>query len=284
LLSKQSFDTPNITLEYKKREMQIGKHIRMNAIFRKETGRSVIIAIDHGGIAGPITGINNPEELIRDCLLGGADGVLTTRGFARASQRAFNRELGLIMRLSGGFTVLGGKFEEEIISSVETALRYGAIGTAVTVKFGHEREGEFITQASFIADTCEQWGMPLMIETMAKGKDLKSTDVKGVKLAARAAAEIGADIIKTYYTGDLESFAEVVAGCPVPILILGGSKSDSLKDLFRDVYESLQAGGAGIAIGRNIWQHGKTKTMVEAMIGLVHENWTVEQALRYSEV
>jgi DhnA family fructose-bisphosphate aldolase class Ia len=263
--------------------MQIGKQMRMNSIFRKETSRSVIVAIDHGGIAGPIMGINDPEKLIQDCILGGADGVLTTRGFARASQKAFDRELGLIMRLSGGFTVLGGKFEEEIISSVETALRYGAIGTAVTVKFGHEREGEFITQASLMADTCEQWGMPLMIEAMAKGKDLKSTDVKGVKLAARAAAEIGADIIKTYYTGDPESFEEVVVGCPVPILILGGAKSDCLEGLFRDVYESLQAGGAGIAIGRNIWQQGKTKTMVEAMVGLVHENWTVKQALHHSE-
>ena len=89
------------------------------------------------------------------------------------------------------------------------------------------------------------------------------------------------DIVKTYYTGDPESFRKVVEGCPAPIVILGGAKSESLVDLFTAVHQSLQAGGAGIAIGRNIWQEGKTRIMVEAMVGLVHENWTVEQALRH---
>ena len=261
--------------------MSIGRTLRMNSIFKKETGKSVIVAIDHGSIAGPMEGINNPPALIEACVKGGADAVLTTRGFVKASAQAWDRNLGLILRLTGGFTVLGGKFEEELISSPETALAYGAAGAAVTVKFGHEREGEFIKQASLAADICERWGVPLMIEAMAKGKDLKSTDPKGVKLAARAAQEIGGDLIKTYYTGDPDSFAEVVAGCPAPIVILGGEKSDSLEALFNDVYYSVQAGGKGIAIGRNIWQFPKVQFMIEAMAGLVHENWTVKQALKH---
>jgi len=151
----------------------------------------------------------------------------------------------------------------------------------VTVKFGHEREGEFTRQASHVADVCERWGLPLMIEAMAKGKDMKAADPKGIKLAARAAQEIGADLIKTYYTGDPDSFADVVEGCPIPVVILGGEKSDSTEALFRDVYQSLQAGGKGIAIGRNIWQHKNVLAMIEAMAGLVHENWTVAQALSH---
>ena len=261
--------------------MNTGKKLRMNSIFRKDTGRTVIVAVDHGGIAGPMEGINDPAALISDCVEGGADGVLTTRGFVRAAEDSFDRGLGLILRLTGGFTVLGGGFEEEMISSVDTALRYGSAGAAVTVKFGHEREGFFTKQASLVADDCERWGLPLMIEAMAKGKNLKSADPAGVKLAARAAAEIGADMVKTYYTGNPDSFAEVVEGCLVPVVILGGARSDSLEDVFSDVFQSIQAGGSGIAIGRNIWQHKNAKAVIEAMSGLVHEGWTVKQALSH---
>ena len=261
--------------------MNIGKQIRMNSIFRKSTGNSVIVAIDHGGIAGPMNGINNPHKLIDDCVSGGADSVLTTRGFARAAGDAWDRNTSLILRLTGGFTVLGGMFEEEMISTAETALLYGACGTAATVKFGHSREGEFTKQTSLLADSCERWGLPLMVEAMAKGKDMGKADPKGIALASRAAAEIGADIVKTYYTGDPDSFSKVVEGCPVPVVILGGEKSDNLETVFSDVYYSMQAGARGIAIGRNIWQHKDTKAMIQAMAGLVHENWTVSQAMKH---
>ena len=259
--------------------MNPGKRMRMNSIF--PDGRSVIVAIDHGGIAGPIAGIVKPAPLMRACVHGGADAVLTTRGFVKASAEEWAPTTALILRLTGGFTVLGGRFEEEQISSPETALRYGAAAAAATVKFGHPREGDFIRQASLVADSCEQWNLPLMIEAMAKAKDLKSTDAEGVKLAARAAQEIGADIVKSYYTGDPESFRAVVEGCPAPVVILGGEKTEDLKQVFTEVYDSLQAGGAGIAIGRNIWQHPKPQDMVEAMVGLVHEGWTAKQALKH---
>jgi DhnA family fructose-bisphosphate aldolase class Ia len=262
--------------------MNTGKQIRYNSIFRKSTGNTVCVAIDHGGIAGPMEGINDPHKLIEDCVEGGADAVLTTRGYARAAGDAWDRRTSLILRLTGGFTVLGGKFEEELISSVEAALLYGAAGAAVTVKFGHEREGEFTKQASLVADACERWGIPLMIEAMARGKDMEKADPVGVRQAARFAAEIGADIVKTYYTGDPDTFAEVVAGCPVPVVILGGAKADSLEDVFSDVYYSMQSGARGIAIGRNIWQHKDTRGMIEAMAGLVHESWSVQQALKHT--
>ncbi len=261
--------------------MSPGKKMRMNSIFRKGNGRSVIVALDHGGIAGPIKGIEKPGHVIKSCVEGGADAVLTTRGVVKAAIEQWDRELALILRLTGGFTVLGGKFEEEMISSPEAALFFSAAGAAVTVKFGHEREGEFIKQASLTADSCERWSMPLMVEAMARGKDLKPIDLRGVKLAVRAAQEIGADIVKSYYTGDPGSFREVVEGCPVPIVILGGEKTENLEDVFSDVYHSLQAGGAGIAIGRNIWQHENVKAMIEAMVGLVHEVWSVKQALKH---
>ena len=261
--------------------MNTGKTIRMNTIFRKSTGKTVIVAIDHGGIAGPMKGIIDPPRLIEACVAGGADGVLATRGVIRSAEQYFDRTLGIVLRLTGGFTILGGEFEEELISSVDTALRYGASAAVVTVKFGHEREGYFTKQASLVADNCEQWGLPLIIESMPRGKNVKPGDPEAVKLASRAAAEIGADVVKTFYTGDPDSFARVIEGCMVPVIILGGAKCESIKDVFSDVYYSIQAGGSGIAIGRNIWQHDDPKAMVEAMCGLVHEGWTVEQALGY---
>jgi DhnA family fructose-bisphosphate aldolase class Ia len=259
--------------------MNPGKQLRMNSIFRKNNGKTVIVAIDHGGIAGPVKGIEKPAEVMRACVQGGADAVLTTRGFLKASIDEWDRSTALILRLTGGFTVLGGQFEEELISSTESALYYGASCAAVTVKFGHKREGDFIKQASLVADSCEKWGLPLIIEAMARGKDIDPADIEGLKLASRAAQEIGADIVKILYTGDQRSFKSVVEGCPAPVVILGGKKTDNIKDVFKYVHDSLQAGAAGIAIGRNIWQNNSTKAVVEAMVGLVHEECTVKQAL-----
>jgi DhnA family fructose-bisphosphate aldolase class Ia len=261
--------------------MRVGKQIRMNSLFNKSTGNSLCIAVDHGGIAGPMEGINNPAELVRLCVEGGVDCILTTRGFARAAADAWDRNTSLLLRLTGGFTVFGGKFEEEMITSPQAAVEYGAAGAAVTVKFGHEREGEFTQNASFAADECARLGLPLMIEAMARGKDLTSADPRGIKLASRAAMEIGADIVKTYYTGDPDSFREVVEGCPVPILILGGPKSDSDEEVFSSVYYAMQAGARGIAMGRNIWQRKNVQTMIEAMAGLVHEGWSIQQAMNH---
>ncbi|NOY08541.1 MAG: fructose-bisphosphate aldolase [Spirochaetes bacterium] len=262
--------------------MAVGKSLRMKSIFRESSGRSVIVAIDHGGIAGPITGIEKPKQVLKECMDGGADAILTTRGFVKAAADNWARGTSLILRLTGGFTTLGGKFEEELVSSVESALMYNSSGVAVTVKFGHLREGEFIKQASLIADSCERWGMPLMVEAMAKGNSVKqSNDPAGIKIAARAAQEIGADIIKTYYTGSKETFSEVTAGCPVPVLILGGQKTSDTAVIFQEVHDAIQAGAEGIAIGRNIWQHGNTRKMVEAMCGIVHEDWSVEKAIEF---
>ncbi len=258
-----------------------GKDIRMNRILNKKDGRTVVVAIDHGGIAGPVKGIEKPASVIRDCVTAGADAILATRGIVRASLGEWDRGTSIILRLTGGFTVLGGGFEEELICAPATAAAYGADCVAMTVKFGHKREGEFTKQTSLAIGECELLGMPVMVEAMAKAEGKKSNDPEGIRLAARAAQEIGADIVKTYYTGNPDSFRAVVEGCPVPIVILGGEKNDSMKSLFEDVFWSIQAGGAGIAIGRNIWGQGRTLAMIEAMNGLVHENWTVEQALSH---
>lgn len=122
-----------------------------------------------------------------------------------------------------------------------------------------------------------------MVEAMAKGtlagEKLLAHDARGIKMVSRMAAELGADLVKTYYTGSIDSFREVVEACPVPIVILGGAKTDSLETVFTEIHDSIQAGGKGIAIGRNIWEHDNLSGMLKAVHGLVHGNWSVSQAL-----
>lgn len=262
--------------------MTSGLALRMNSVCRKTNGRSVIIAMDHGSIAGPMPGIEKPGHIISACADAGVDGILTTKGFVDASRDAWDRGTGLVLRMTGGFTVLDGKFEEEMIMTAETAVAYGAVCGAVTVKFGHEREGHFIRQASLAIDACHRYGLPVMVEAMARGtmrgSEFPPNDPTGIALASRAAAELGADIIKTYYTGSPESFRKVTEGCPVPVVVLGGAKTDNVRQVFQDIYDSLQGGGKGIAVGRNIWQYENLPGMLEAVMGLVHEDWSVDQA------
>ncbi len=266
--------------------MSTGKRIRLNTIFRRETGNTVIVAADHAGIAGPLPGIEDPHKLVTACVAGGADGVLTTRGFAKAAGEAWDRGTALILRLTGGFTTLGGKFEEQVISTVESALLYGASAVAATVKFGHEREGEFIRQASLLADECERWGMPLLLEAMTTGTKTAASigeKMAALTLAARAAAEIGADIVKIRFNGDTESFCRLVEGCTVPVVIAGGEYTADVEVVFSEVFNAMAGGAKGIALGRNVWQDRNAKAMVEAMTGLVHEKWSVERACSYMQ-
>jgi class I fructose-bisphosphate aldolase len=261
--------------------MNPGKSIRMNSILNPADGRTVVVALDHGSVAGPVAGIEEPVRVFNACVEAGADALLTTRGFVKATAGLWRRSSSLILKLTGGFTLLGGGFEDELISSPEAALFFGASAAAVTVKFGHPREGAFIKQASLVADKCVQWGLPLLIEVLPVSAEGKSDPPEAAKLAARAAQEIGADLVKIAYTGDPDGFHKLVDGCPAPVLILGGERKNDLENLFTAIHQALDAGAAGVTMGRSLWQQGRTQKMVEAVVGLVHKSWSVEQALSH---
>ena len=262
--------------------MRIGKALRLKRIFA-EDGKSLVVAMDHAAIIGPNGALAHPEEMGEKAIAGKPDALLTTKGMLQATHAIHDPDVAVVLRISGGFTMLGDPtdFQDRIISSVEQAIRYGADGVAITVKYGHKNEGQFIEAASRIADGCSDWGIPLMVEVWPAGPNVeKPSDPKAVKLGARAAAEIGADIVKTYYTGSRGSFAEVTAGCPIPVVILGGEKG-STEGLFKTIAESLAGGSAGVAMGRNVWGHEDPQRMVETIGGLIHEGWSVEAAVEY---
>ena len=262
--------------------MKPGITLRTRALINPIDGRSVVIAADHAAIAGPVSGLEDPAALVRICAEAEVDALLTTKGSVDASLDAWGRNSALILRLTGGFTLLGGRFEEQMIVQPETAIAYGASCGAITVKFGHEREGDFIRDASLTIDRCHALGLPVMLEVMVRGslngKPAAPDDPEALRMGARMAAELGPDIIKIRYTGDVESFSRVVQGCSVPLLILGGSKTDSIRQLFQDIEDSLTAGGRGIAMGRNIWGHPNVTQMIRAVTGLVHHHWSVDEA------
>lgn len=256
--------------------------IRNNSLFNPATGRTVIVAMDHGQIVGPVKGLESPEDAFRRVLKGKPDALLTTRGMVERGWKAIDSNVGIIIRITGGFTTLGGRFEETMISSVQHILKLGASGAAVTVKYGHEREDEFTRQASLVADDCYDWGVPLMTEVWPAGKNVdKPSNLAAVKLGARAAAEFGTDIVKTFYPGTEEGCAEVVAGCPVPVVVLGGEKADAAIDTFQMVETAMRAGAAGVAMGRNVWGQPDPTRMIEALRGIVHDGWTARQADDY---
>lgn len=261
--------------------MHEGARLRLGRIF-SEDGRAVVVAADHGAIAGPLEGIESPLELVRLCVRGGADAILAHKGFVRAGLEGWQRGLGLILRASGGFTVLGGRFEEELLYGAGDALYWGADAAAITVKFGHAREGEFIRAAARLVSACERRGLPVMIEAMAFEEGRQSMRADALAVALRAAEELGAAFIKAPMPENIEDFAWAARGSHVPILLLGGEQRDSLRILFENITGALERGASGIAMGRNIWGQPNPLSVLEAMVGLVHGGWEVDKAVAHA--
>ncbi len=250
--------------------MSTGKEVRLARIMGRD-GKALVVAMDHAAIAGPMGALAEPGEIIRRVVAGEPDALLLTRGMLRHGRAAMGPQVGIILRITGGFTVLSGMdFHDRVISTVEEALRWGADGVAVTVKFGYESEGEFIQAASAVADSCDRWGMPLMVEVMLVPRGGSGfPEGEGLTIAARAAAELGADLIKTSLQEDGAGFRELVEGCPVPVLALGGDLKDE-GAVLQMAKRAMQAGAAGLAMGRNVWLAEDPEAMVQKLREVVH--------------
>ncbi|MFH1473815.1 MAG: 2-amino-3,7-dideoxy-D-threo-hept-6-ulosonate synthase [Candidatus Aenigmatarchaeota archaeon] len=277
--------------------MGIGKQIRMDRIFDRKSGKTVIVPMDHGVSEGPIKGLKNMSQAIDAAAMGGANAVITHKGIIEAGYRGSEgsgKDIGLIMHMSAS-TKWGPDPDNKVpVATVEEAIKYGADAVSVHVNMGSETEAQQLKYLGETSKICNEWEMPLLAMMYPRGLKLKEDldkryELKGkkdyqfiveaVSHAARLGAELGANIIKTNYTGSVDSFREVTEGCPVPVVIAGGPKTDSEKEFLDIVYGSIQAGGAGLSIGRNTFQHENPTAMVRTMCGIVHEGLTVEKAL-----
>jgi predicted phospho-2-dehydro-3-deoxyheptonate aldolase len=263
----------------------IGKKIRLERIMDRNSGRTVIIPMDHGVTVGPIPGLEDMREAVSSVVAGGANAILMHKGIVGAGHRGSGKDVGLIIHLSGGTTLSPDPNAKELVCTVEEAIQLGADAVSVHINLGAETDKEMLRQLGFISKKCMQWQMPLVAMMYTRGPKIKNEfDVAYVKHAARVGAELGADIVKVPYTGSVESFKEVVKGCPVLVVIAGGPKMGSDEDIFKMVEGALEAGSAGVSIGRNAFQHKTPEKMVAALCKMVHNGASVKDAMKMVQV
>jgi len=259
---------------------ETGKRIRIDRIMNRDTRKTVIIPMDHGISMGPVKGLIDMKSIINQVAEGGANAVLLHKGIIRAGYRGYGRDIGLIMHLSGS-TALGPDPNDKVeVAEVAEAIKMGADAVSIHINIGSETEREQLKFLGQTAKICDEWGMPLVAMMYPRGAKIKDEyGVDVVKHAARIGAELGADIVKTNYTGNIETFREVVKGCPVPVVMAGGPKTKTDEEFCQMVYDSIQAGSSGAAAGRNVFQHESPTKMVKVLYGIVHEGLNVKTAL-----
>ncbi|MHA1726816.1 MAG: 2-amino-3,7-dideoxy-D-threo-hept-6-ulosonate synthase [Promethearchaeota archaeon] len=261
--------------------MDLGKQIRIERIIDRKTKRTIIIPMDHGLTVGTIKGLENLAEMVDKVAMGGANAVLEHSGMVSAGHRKYGKDIGLIIHLSGATSLAPDPNRKVLVCTVERALKMGADGVSIHINIGADDESEMLQDAQKVVESCREWGVPLLAMMYPRGSKIKDeNDPQVVNIAVRAGAELGADIVKTNYTGDIDSFKYIVKGVHVPVIIAGGPKMDTVKDLLQMAYDSIQAGGAGVAFGRNVFQSENPTELVRALSKIIHENYTIEEVLK----
>ncbi len=241
-----------------------GMQNRLARIFRPATGRTVMLAFDHGYFQGPTSGLERIDLGIVP-LAGQADALMLTRGILRSTIPATHRG-GIVMRASGGPSILRELSDEHVALDLEDAARMNVHAVAVQVFVGGEHESRSIRNMTQLVDAGYRYGIPVLGVT-AVGKDLVR-DARYLGLATRMCAELGAQFVKTYYTA--EGFEQVTAGCPVPVVMAGGKKLPE-REALEMAYRAVAEGAAGVDMGRNIFQSAHPAAMLEAVTQVVHE-------------
>ena len=261
--------------------MELGTKKRLSRIFNSEDHRAIVVPMDHGMTIGAPAGLVDIRKAVDDMAEGGADAVLMHKGLIRASGCAdANNDLGLIMHITASTELSPAGNTKVLTGTVEEAIRLGADCVSVHLNLGDINEREMLHTAGVIADDCNRWGMPLLMMLYGRGgliRDSFAPDV--VAQCARVGAELGADIVKVSYTGSPESFRRVTECCCAPVLIAGGERIDSTRKLLQIVHDSLEAGGAGLSIGRNVFEHPRRVQLMRALNAMVHGNASVDDAM-----
>lgn len=276
-----------------------GKEIRLSRIIKKSTQKSVSIAFDHGLDDGPMLGNINPRETMEKIIEGGADGVLISPGIARICNDLLcdDNAPATIMRLDWTNTFRAPdelNYEEGrniLISDVESALAMGADAVLTFMFIGYQDSQVEALEIAKNAEVCraaKRLGIPHIMEPMARGNAKRvagrELDSKLIALHTRMAAELGADLIKTDYSGDADSYAKVIEGCPVPILIAGGPKTDSIKESLDMVKGAIDAGASGVLLGRNVIQAKDPVAMIKALRSIVHDGEDVAYVIKHYDL
>ena len=248
----------------------------MQRIFRQD-GRSLIVAMDHGSGLHVLPEMADPGKILDDIRGAGADAVLTTMGIATTFAENIGA-MGLILRIDGAGSALDQNLDFRQRYTVEEALRIGADGVGC-MGFPGVNGGKTLDGLARLAGQCQSWRVPLLAEMLPGAFDGSFHSTENVALASRIGAELGADIIKTTFTGDAESFRSVSSGVFCPVVVLGGTRKESDVELLKMVRAALDGGAAGVAVGRNIWKHDNVHGITRALVRVIHDDASVEEAL-----
>lgn len=254
---------------------------RMNRIFKSDK-KTFIMAMDHGASFNVLPALKNVGEIISEVANAGADAFLSTVGMADKFADSFHGK-GIILRVEGGVSFMGDKSKPfQIVVNMEDAIRLAA-DSVITMSFpGSVFENEILSNLSRTVLEAHKWNIPVTAEALPRGfeggKDSRTTE--GITFACRQSVELGADIVKTVYTGDQESFKELTDSVYAPVVILGGSKKVPERELLQQIKDAMEAGGSGVAMGRNIWGHESPARYASAIARLIHEDCSVDAALK----
>ena len=240
-----------------------GMQSRLARVFRPDTGRTVMLAIDHGYFQGPTSGLERVDLSIVP-LLRDADALMTTRGMVRSTIPPASGTP-IVLRASGGPSILKELSDEQIAVSMEDAVRLNAAAVAVQVFIGGEHETQSVHNMTRLVDQGQRYGVPVLAVT-AVGREL-TRDARYLRLATRICAELGAHVVKTYYCA--EDFDTVTAACPVPVVMAGGKKLPEAEALAM-AHRAITEGAAGVDMGRNIFQSEYPAAMIQAVGAIVH--------------
>jgi putative autoinducer-2 (AI-2) aldolase len=254
--------------------MDWGMKNRLNRIFKPEDGHTVMLACDHGYFLGPVSRLEDPRKTIEP-LIPYADALMLTRGVLRNCIDA-KYNIPIVLRVSGGNSIIGKDLSDEGITvSMQDALRLGVCAVALSIYVGAEHEHQTLVNLGKLINEAGDYGVPVLAVT-AVGKELEKRDVRYLSLSCRIAAEMGAQVVKTYYC---EDFEKVVKSCPVPLVIAGGPKMKSETDVLEIAYNAIACGAKGVDMGRNVWQSSKPIAMISAIRSIVHEKASAQKAV-----
>ena len=250
--------------------MDWGLKNRLARIIQPDTGHTVMLAVDHGYFLGPTSGLEDPHKTVKP-LLPYADTLMLTRGILRTSVDG-NTSTPIVLRVSGGTSILGNLSNEGITTTIKEAIRLNVAGVAVSIFVGSEHEKETLLGLSNLINEAQEYGIPVLAVT-AVGKEM-ARDARYLGLCCRIAAELGAHVVKTYYC---EGFEKIVQSCPVPIVIAGGKKIEE-REALQLTHDAIQNGAVGVDMGRNIFQSEHPVAMIKAVRSIVHKNASVDEA------
>ncbi|HKZ56326.1 MAG TPA: 3-hydroxy-5-phosphonooxypentane-2,4-dione thiolase [Thermodesulfovibrionales bacterium] len=250
--------------------MDFGIKNRLSRIFKPKTGKTVMLAVDHGYFQGPTTGLKDLKSTVTP-LVPYADCLFITRGMLRTSIDP-RSDVSICLRVSGGPSILGELSNEDITTSMEEAIRLNASGVGMSIYVGASNEDRTISNLGRLVNEAERYGIPVLAVT-AVGKEM-GRDARYLGLACRIAAEMGAHFVKTYYC---EDFNKIVEGCPIPVVMAGGKKIPEM-DALKMTENAIREGASGVDMGRNIFQSDNAIGMIKAVRAIVHKGATAEEA------